>query len=271
MIPSVRLGATGIFTSRLAFGTSRLHYVGRRESQRLLAAAGEQGFVHFDTAPAYGDGLAEIELGRFVRSQRDRFVIATKYGIPADPFVEQWGPIVPPLRHAVALARRAGLRRSCPPTLIADGLEKSVEASLRRLKIDWIDILFLHEPRLERVPRLAEMLEQLFSLKARGLIRTFGVAGSWGGIGTVTAAAPELAHVVQTSEAEWPENSPPEICYGAILSGKQNYLSAGVSGDVALERLRSALKRRPNGVVIVSTTKVDRVRVLASVAAEPQP
>jgi hypothetical protein len=38
-------------------------------------------------APAYGDGICEVELGKFIRGQRERFVIATKYG---DPLAEAW-------------------------------------------------------------------------------------------------------------------------------------------------------------------------------------
>src|SRR5687767_12323446 len=106
MIGRVELPRAGITTSRLAFGTSRLHYIGQRERQRLLAAAAALGIVQFDTAPAYGHGLAEAELGRFLGRERDRFVIATKYGIPADPFMERWPSLGPPLRIAAALARR---------------------------------------------------------------------------------------------------------------------------------------------------------------------
>src|SRR5262245_14677166 len=109
MVTSVRLARSGILTSRLAFGTSRLHYVRQRDRQRLLGAAADLGFAHFDTAPVYGDGLAEVELGRFLRSQRDRFILATKYGIPADPIMERWGSMVPPLRIGRAFARSIGV------------------------------------------------------------------------------------------------------------------------------------------------------------------
>jgi hypothetical protein len=72
--------------------------------------------------------------------------------------------------------------------------------------------------------------------------------------------------VVQTAETEWPETFPPDITYGAITGASQNYLAAGISTVIALERLRSALLRRPNGVVIVSTTKLENLRALAGAA-----
>jgi aryl-alcohol dehydrogenase-like predicted oxidoreductase len=266
MIGCVQLAKTGITTSRLAFGTSRFHYVSQRERQRLLAAAADLGIVHFDTAPAYGDGLAEAELGRFLVSRRERFVIATKYGIPTDFIMERFPLVAPPLRILRALARRAGLRQTPLPRFTATDLRASLERSLRRLKTDWIDVFFLHEPRLERLPDSGEILDQLCKLKARGLIRTFGLAGSWDGIGPLVAAASELAQVVQTAEGGWPDTCPPDLTYGAVGGTTQNYFEGGIDTEIAAERLRSALKRRPNGVVIVSTTKIGHLGDLAQVA-----
>jgi D-threo-aldose 1-dehydrogenase len=266
MIARVQLAKAGISTSRLAFGTSRLHYVTQRERQRLLAAAADLGIVHFDSAPAYGDGLAETELGRFLHGRRDRFVVATKYGIPADPIMERVPPLGPPLRTLRAFARRFDLWQYRLPPLAAASLRASVEKSLRRLKTDWIDILFLHEPRLERLSQPNEILEQFSELKGHGLIRAFGLAGAWHGIGAVVTAAPELAQVVQTAEADWPETCPPDVTYGAVSGAAQNYLGNGIDAKIASERLRSALTRRPNGVVIVSTTRIGHLRDLTQTA-----
>ena len=267
MLSSVRLANAGITTSRLAFGTSRLHYIGQRERQRVLAAAAALGFVHFDTAPPYGDGLAETELGQFLSShQRDRFVIATKYGIPADPIIERWSSLVPPLRIATAFARRIGFRQHPMPPLTAAGLRESTERSLRRLKTDWIDILLLHEPRLERLSNPSDILEQLEKLKQSGLIRAFGLAGAWSTIAGLMTDVPEIAPVVQTAESEWPITLSPDITYGAVSGGRQSYLATGIRSEVAVQRLRSALIKRPDGVVIVSTTKISNLRLLAEAA-----
>jgi aryl-alcohol dehydrogenase-like predicted oxidoreductase len=266
MIARVQLAKAGITTSRLAFGTSRLHYNSQRERYRLLAAAADLGIVHFDTAPAYGDGLAEAELGRYLSGGRDRFVIATKYGIPADFIMERFPPVAPPLRMLRAAARRFGLWQQRRPPLTAAGLRASLERSLRRLKTDWVDVFFLHEPRLERLSQSNEILEQLNKLKERGLVRAFGLAGTWDGIGPLLAADAELAQVVQTAEGDWPETCPPDVTYGAVSGTSQNYFNGGIGTEIAAERLRSALRRRPNGVVIVSTTKIGHLRDLAEAA-----
>jgi hypothetical protein len=81
MIGKVKLSRSGLVTSRLGFGTSRLHYIRREERRWLIDAAIDLGFFHFDTAPSYGDTLAECEIGAALGGRRDHVVIATKYGI----------------------------------------------------------------------------------------------------------------------------------------------------------------------------------------------
>jgi aryl-alcohol dehydrogenase-like predicted oxidoreductase len=262
MIPGVTLARSGIRTSRLGFGTSRLHYLGRRDQQNLLAAAADLGIVHFDTAPAYGDGRAETALGRFVRGQRDRFVIATKYGIPGDPLIATLPWLATPMHGARAVASRLGAWQRRLPPLTAAGLRGSAEHSLRRLRIDALGILLLHEPSVARLPNLPAILEELGRLKQRGLTRAFGVAGAWSGIATLIATLPELVQVVQTAEAEWPAEHPPDITYGAIAVGTQGYFSAAIDAGVARDRMRAALARRPEGVVLVSTTKAQHLFAL---------
>ena len=136
-------------------GLSRLHYLwSSRERQELLSHAAALGFRHFDVARNYGDGLAEAELGRFLRGQRDRFLVATKYGIPANSLIDAFRPIGQPLRVVQSVGRRMGLFRMAHPPLTAEGLRASVERSLRALRIDCIDLLLLHEPSLAqcRIP-----------------------------------------------------------------------------------------------------------------------
>jgi len=271
MVGLVRLVKAEITTSRLAFGTSRLHHIEKSARQPLLALAIELGFIHFDTAPAYGDGLAERELGAFARGRRDRIVIATKYGIPPNPVLEAWPALSVPLRGARAILRKAGLWKDRLPPLSATGLRASTEQSLRRLRTDWIDIVLLHEPSAERLTSPDEILAELDDLRRRGLIRAYGIAGAWTGIASTLGTAPGLAQVIQTSEAEWPLQSPPDIAYQAMSAGPQHRLARSLQTADAGERLRAALRRRPHGVVLVSTTKSQNLRQLARVEeAEPR-
>ena len=82
------LPGTDLQTSRLGFGTGSLHHAFRtRERQAILGAALDAGFTHFDTARMYGDGLAERELGRFLKGRRGRATLGTKFGLPAMPLL----------------------------------------------------------------------------------------------------------------------------------------------------------------------------------------
>jgi D-threo-aldose 1-dehydrogenase len=263
MIPTVRLPKSGITTSRLAFGTSRLHYLDRRDRQRLLTAAADLGFTHFDTAPAYGDGICEAELGKFIRGQRERFVIVTKYGIPPNPLAEAWPSLSLPLQTVRAFARKVGFRPTPLPPLTLTGLRASVERSLRRLRTDRIDILLLHEPREDRIPSLDAIVDELHKLQRSGVVRAFGLAGGWSGISNLLTTTPALGMVVQTAESEWALEAAPDITYGVIAAGPQRYFSPAISVSEAVQRLRVALERRDRGVVLVSTTKVEHLHHLA--------
>lgn len=266
MIPKIQLARSGLKTSRLAFGTSRLHYLRQNERQRLLAAAVEAGFVHFDTAPAYGDGLAERELGQFLRG-RSGLVIATKYGIPPNPLSDALPVLRMPILSARAIGRRLGLIHGKLPPMTAAGLRHSVEQSLRRLEVDTIDVLFLHEPRRERLANPEEVIAEALKLRQRGMLKHLGLAGAWSGIGQLKCLS-DVFQVVQTSEAEWPEQSPPDISYGAIANGPQQLFSGERIGmNAAIQRLNAAMRRRPHGAIIVSTTKIDHLNALAAASA----
>jgi D-threo-aldose 1-dehydrogenase len=264
-IPSTTLSRAGITTTRLGFGTSRLHHLSGRKRQHILSAAYDLGIFHFDTAPAYGDGVAERELGRLIQGKRSDIVVATKYGLPYNAAVANWPALAFPVSAGRALARRSGILRRRLPLITAVGLRKSVEASLRRLKTDFIDILFLHDPSPLRIDRIEDVASELAAMRERGLIRAYGLAGRWSGVAPLLQSAPELAQVVQVPDAEWTVSFMPDITYGAIAQGAQSYFMPAVAQDSALERLRAALARRANGTVLVSTNKVEHLRRLAAV------
>jgi D-threo-aldose 1-dehydrogenase len=229
----------------------------------LLAAAVDLGFLHFDTAPAYGDGICEIELGKLIRGQRDRFVIVTKYGIPPAALAEAWPSLSLPLRVARTMVRRAGVRPKPWPPLTPADLRASMERSLRRLGTDCIDILLLHEPGCDRLPSSAAIVDELWKLHRSGMVRAFGVAGSWNRLSGVLSTAPALGMVVQTAESEWPPETVPDITYGALAMGPQSYFSREITISEAVQRLSAALERRQYGVVLVSTTKQEHLSQLA--------
>jgi D-threo-aldose 1-dehydrogenase len=266
----IRLEKSGIVTSRLGYGTSNLHYLRAPQRQRILAKAAELGIIHFDTAPSYGDGLAETELGQFLRGRRDKFVIATKYGVEPCPIIERWIMFQLPLRGVRAAAQRLGFWRRPEPLFTPEGLRKSVEKSLQRLKTDSLDILFLHEPRLNRFVSIDTIQDQLNSLRKDGLIRAYGLAGDWAEIKLVINRCPELAQILQTAEVDFKMGFRPDITFGAISSGRQSYLLASPPSETALRRLAAALARR-QGAILVSTTRPDHLESLVRTQEEIEP
>src|SRR5882762_45864 len=73
---------TDIRVSRIAFGMASLHHLfSATRRQRIIQTAASSGITHFDTSPYYGYGLAERDLGQFLRGQRAAFSVTTKVGL----------------------------------------------------------------------------------------------------------------------------------------------------------------------------------------------
>jgi aryl-alcohol dehydrogenase-like predicted oxidoreductase len=144
------LGKTGIRVSTLCFGTMSFGDVAdEATSEAMYHRCREAGVNLFDCANVYAAGRAEEILGRFVAPERDRVVITTKVGFPAGPDVNDRG-----------LSRRH--------------ITQSVEASLRRLKTDRVEILFVHT--FDPTVRVEETLRTLDGLVAAGKVLHLGVS-----------------------------------------------------------------------------------------------
>lgn len=152
------LGRTGLDVSEIGFGawgiggrTVGTTSYGDTDDRTSLAALGralDRGINFFDTSSAYGNGHSEELIGQAFASKRDRAVIATKAGYDA------WDK---------------------PPDFSPAAVVASAEASLRRLKTDYIDLFQLHNPPQEAL-RAAELREALSGLQKAGKIRAWGVS-----------------------------------------------------------------------------------------------
>ncbi len=138
------LGKTGVKVSRLALGTMTFGGDADREaSLAIYRRAREAGINHVDTADVYNGGRTEEIVGELIRSERDQIVLATKAYFP--------------------LGKGPNDRGSSRYHLV-----RSVEASLRRLGTDRIDLFYLH--RFDDRTDLEESLRALEHLVLRGLI-----------------------------------------------------------------------------------------------------
>jgi aryl-alcohol dehydrogenase-like predicted oxidoreductase len=144
------LGRTGIEVSSYALGTMMFGQVGNPdhdECVRILHAALDCGINIIDTADMYSAGESEAIVGKALRGRRDDVILATKGHFPLSE-----GP------------NRAGNSRRY--------LIRAVQASLRRLGTDYIDLYQVHRP--DWSTDLEETLGVLTDLVRQGLIRVFG-------------------------------------------------------------------------------------------------
>jgi aryl-alcohol dehydrogenase-like predicted oxidoreductase len=149
------LGRSGLRVSPLCLGT--MMFGGPTDeptSGRIIARAREHGVNFIDTADGYTGGRSEEVVGRSIAAERGWWVLATKIANPTGA-----GP------NARGLSRRH--------------VQHAVEASLRRLGTDVIDILYLHKE--DHTTPLAETVHALADVIRAGKIRYFGVSNyrSW--------------------------------------------------------------------------------------------
>jgi aryl-alcohol dehydrogenase-like predicted oxidoreductase len=201
----VTVKGTSLSTSRIGLGTHALHRLfSNRARQDLLAAAYGRGLRYFDTAPSYGAGMAELELGRFAAARRCELVLATKFGITAGRLAAVPGWVYAQMALRV-LAKATGTNRVFNRAPLRDfsaaQARASAESSLRRLGTDYVDVLYLHEPRLELLGDPEPLIRALEALKVAGKVRYFGLSGDSMECRRIADAHPALAQVLQTEVA----------------------------------------------------------------------
>ena len=129
------------------------------EATGLMHKAFDLGVTLFDAADTYGNGLSEELIAKAFPSQRDEIVIATKVGYD---FVH----------HGEARGRG---QREIPQDFSPEAITRATDAALKRLKTDRIDLLQLHNIRMEQVYDDA-VWTTLEKLKAEGKVRHYGIA-----------------------------------------------------------------------------------------------
>ncbi|MDJ0948379.1 MAG: aldo/keto reductase [Alphaproteobacteria bacterium] len=154
------------------------------EVNRTIAAAIEAGITFFDVADVYGRGRAERILGKALKGQRDRVLVATKAGVVpggGPTLVRRIRPVARRLLRRWRPVHAAGKRmatRYAPPPRSDFGpthIRNAIEASLRRLQTDYVDLFLLHNPRAD-VARQADLFGTLDRLKEQGRIRHYGAS-----------------------------------------------------------------------------------------------
>jgi aryl-alcohol dehydrogenase-like predicted oxidoreductase len=144
--------------TRLGLGCSRIGSISNDQSANaardLIAFAIDMGVSVVDTADIYGQGDSERQIGRALATRRDRAFIVTKAGktvTGAARWLAPFKPVLLPLisklkRRSHVTARREHYVRS---NFSPEYLRRALEASLKRLRVEYVDGFLLHSPPLE--------------------------------------------------------------------------------------------------------------------------
>ena len=144
MIDTAAFGRTGHHSTRVIFGAAALGAMRQEKADQVLDLLLEYGVNHIDTAASYGD--SELRVGPWMEKHRDRFFLASKTG-------------------------------DCTYA----GARDSVRRSLKRLRVQQLDLIQLHnlvdEAEWETAMGPGGALEALVEARAQGLVRFIGVTG----------------------------------------------------------------------------------------------
>ena len=158
--------------TRIGLGAAQLGNLSRAIDEELaratVDAAWESGIRAFDTAPHYGLGLSERRLGGALSMRpRDEFILSTKVG---RLLVEDPSGIPRAVDDGFAVT--SSLRRRWD--FSREGILRSIEASLRRLGTDRLDIVYLHDPDEHWDAASTTGVDTLIELREQGVVTAIG-------------------------------------------------------------------------------------------------
>ncbi len=170
-----RLGSSGLEVSALGLGCMGMSFgygppADRKQMIALLRAAVDRGVTFFDTAEVYGPYKNEELLGEALAPVRSRVVIATKFGFKPGPQGGRWSGLDSRPEH----------------------IREVVDASLKRLRVDAIDLLYQH--RVDPEVHIEDVAGAVKQLIADGKVKHFGLSEAG-------AATIRRAHAVQSVTA----------------------------------------------------------------------
>ena len=246
-----RLGKTGLDVTPLGFGSFK---IGRNEkikyaqaydlpddttTERLLNGVLDSGINLIDTAPAYG--LSEERIGRFLSHRRQDFVLSTKVGERFE-------------------------RGESHYDFSGAGVRASVAESLRRLRTDVIDMLFVHAHGDDvTIQQHGDLILTLQKLKQAGYVRCLGFSGK-----TIAGATAALnwADVLMV-EYHLNDESHAEVIQVAASRGIGIIVKKGLASGAlpAADALRFVLSNSNVSSVIVGGLSLEHVQVNIAVAA----
>jgi D-threo-aldose 1-dehydrogenase len=248
----------------LGFGGSAIgnlfRAVSNEDAARTIEAAWVAGIRYFDTAPHYGLGLSERRLGEALRAHpRHEYLVSTKVGRLLVPARTMAG------RDDEGFDVAATLHRVRDYS--ADGVRRSIEASLERLGLDRIDIVLIHDPDDHADEAIQHAAPTLSALRAEGTIRSYGAGMNQSAMLTRFVRETDADVVMVAGRYNLLDHTAARDLFPAARCRGVSVINAGVfsSGLLALARPRPDATHdyRP-----ASTVLVERAHRLARICQQ---
>jgi aryl-alcohol dehydrogenase-like predicted oxidoreductase len=191
-----KLGSSGLEVSALGLGCMGMSFSygpprDKGEMISLLHAAVERGITFFDTAEVYGPYLNEELVGEGLAPFRDQVTIATKFGFDLSPDMDPRGMKGQP-------------RLNSRP----EHIEQAVEGSLKRLRVDVIDLLYQH--RVDPEVPIEDVAGAVKKLIQQGKVKHFGLSEA--GVQTIRRAhAVQPVTALQSEYSLWTRTPEKEV------------------------------------------------------------
>jgi aryl-alcohol dehydrogenase-like predicted oxidoreductase len=185
-----KLGTSNLEVSAIGYGCMGLDYgygpaTDRQEGIKVIRGAVERGVTFFDTAEVYGPFTNEELVGEALAPFREHVVIATKFGFGINPNGTRYGLDSRP-----------------------EHVKQVAEASLKRLKVETIDLLYQH--RVDPNVPIEEVAGAVKDLIREGKVKRFGLSEA--GANTIRRAHAILpVAVIQNEYSLWTRDPEPEI------------------------------------------------------------
>ncbi|MEQ4304706.1 aldo/keto reductase [Plantactinospora sp. B6F1] len=260
-----RVGRSTVAVSPLGLGCAPIgnlyRAVDEAEALATVRAAWECGIRYFDTAPHYGLGLSERRLGDALRTlPRDGYTVSSKVGRLLVPDRSGAGR-----RDDEGFDVPADHRRRWD--FSADGVRRSLEASLLRLGLDRIDLVLIHDPEDHQTPALEQCYPALHELRAQGVVGAIGIGSKQWQVLHRFVAETDIDAVMIAGRYTLLEQPALDTLLPECERRGVSALNAGVfnSGLLAVERPHAGL---PYDYTDASAEILDRARTIATLCAE---
>ncbi|MDB4904328.1 MAG: Aldo/keto reductase [Mucilaginibacter sp.] len=271
----------GIHSSVLGFGCAPIMgSVDAKTAKYALDFALDHGINHLDLARSYGYGEAERFVGKLVKENRHKIVLASKFGIKPNWKASLLKSVKPMIRTVRNQVNKHKIQSSLPPstsvTNIAGSflnrivpvrskdMRNSLEKSLRELGSDYLDYFFIHEPQ-HTLTYFEELRETAEILKTEGKIRGWGIA---------YMQSQRNLHSSYIDEFDLLQfNNPPELHHYENLVLTRGFepnvifspIRGGGNNLKPTDKIKKLLDDFPNSVILCSMFNLDHLKQNVSI------